>query len=605
MARNMATTDAQWQAQRLGYVPGPWRERVRRLHVKRLEVAEALENAHQQSEARRLANLWLLETTGRMEALRVPVTLTDPELIDMANDRAKKAMSLAEVAPGVFHTVPGALRARLAGFVARYGIKAPGEEFDDGPAIARMICPLWWRRQLRKAQARALEAEAIRLGYVHRQGEIYASSVTVERRAQQKKRNAQALENTIATNVDTGQEFTLTELAARSVANPKIRRGELMTRIKGFEHIAQGMGHAAEFVTITCPSKYHPKRTGKNGRVIDNPKFEGATPRDAQKYLGKVWAQIRAKLARMGARVYGFRVTESHHDGTPHWHLLLFMEAHHVGTLRAVVRAYALREDGDEAGAQKNRCDFVSIDPAKGTAAGYIAKYISKNIDGGGYEVQGDVEGGDFDAITPSHRIEAWASTWGIRQFQQIGGPPVGVWRELRRMAEAENMGDTVKAGRAAADAGNWRRFVEVMGGPTVERKALPMRVAYTRDGERWDFLHSLPYEAPRTAYGEIAKGAIFGIRDCVKDRAHQSKRYRWKVERSRAAVAPWTRVNNCTEGQDDGRKSDTATKGGQGMDGGTGAYPGNGGAIHGADFGCAERFGTPNVGNRSGPTIH
>lgn len=48
----------------------------------------------------------------------------------------------------------------------------------------------------------------------------------------------------------------------------------------------------------------------------------------------------------------------------------------------AILRQYALADSGNERGAAQHRCDFKLIDKARGTAAGYIAKYVAKNIDG-------------------------------------------------------------------------------------------------------------------------------------------------------------------------------------------------------------------------------
>ena len=83
------------------------------------------------------------------------------------------------------------------------------------------------------------------------------------------------------------------------------------------------------FLTLTLPSEYHPTKTLKNGKVIDNPKFiddEYHTPKAGTKKLSRMWKRILdlrplKDLAREN-RCY-FRVTEPHKNGTPHLHVAL------------------------------------------------------------------------------------------------------------------------------------------------------------------------------------------------------------------------------------------------------------------------------------------
>ncbi|SIO96559.1 Bacteriophage replication gene A protein (GPA) [Vibrio spartinae] len=146
-----------------------------------------------------------------------------------------------------------------------------------------------------------------------------------------------------------------------------------MVRARGFEELAQDLGHEATFLTITCPSKYH-RSYSKSGAI--NPKWEGLTPLDGQAYLNKQWQLIRAKLNRLDIRFYGFRVAEPQHDGTPHWHLLLFVEKHQYQKMVNIMRDYALREDGDEIGADKHRFTVVKIDPKAGILAAFMPSQL-------------------------------------------------------------------------------------------------------------------------------------------------------------------------------------------------------------------------------------
>lgn len=378
----------------------------------------------------------------------------------------------------------------------------------------------WWRKRVRQTQAKTLDGLARQFGLVSKQKGVYVSDWGFRLNQAQKTRNRSLLEEMTAIN-DLGDEYTLSELAELSVSNPKIRRAELITRCAGFEALAQKLGDAAVFLTVTTPSKYHPVRV--SGEY--NPKYCGATVSETQHYLTKLWSQVRAQLAREDIRTYGFRIVEPHHDGTPHWHLMLFVDPANKDRLNAIAKQYALLEDGNEPGAEEARFKSVDIDYTQGSATGYIVKYICKNIDGDFKEDGEQAEdwyGNPADAVAP--RVTAWASIHNVRQFQQIGGPPVTVWRELRRMGHAGD--EVVEAARVAADKGDWATFVECMAGPCAKRTEHPIKAA------RWIEFDSATGEyidSPVNQYGENSAGKLFGL--FAQGRYWITRFYHWEIQ--------------------------------------------------------------------------
>ncbi|HDT4029656.1 TPA: replication endonuclease [Klebsiella aerogenes] len=416
---------------------------------------------------------------------------------------------------------------------------------DVAPAVIRMFTESWWRQRLRRVAAAWREHLQIAVGNVSKKKHPYASKNCVTDWREQKRRTREFLKGLELEDED-GNRISLIEKYDGSVANPAIRRCELMTRIRGFENICNELGYVGEFYTLTAPSKYH--ATIKAG--YRNSKWNGASPSDTQSYLTGLWARIRAKLHREDIRIFGIRVAEPHHDATPHWHMLMFMLPEDVERVRLIIRHYAWEEDRHELKsdkAQKARFHAEAIDPEKGSATGYVAKYISKNIDGYALDGETDDESGELLKET-APAVSAWAARWHIRQFQFIGGAPVTVYRELRRFADTETAhGLSVEfaAVHDAADAGDWAGYVNAQGGPFVRRDELQVRTLYE---PRAEF----------NQYGEETV-AIRGVYDSLVGAGTPilTRLTQWKIVPKRAvdlavdvkgAPAPSrSSVNNCT----------------------------------------------------------
>ena len=244
--------------------------------------------------------------------------------------------------------------------------------------------------------------------------------------------------------------------------------------------------------------------------------------------------------------------------------------------LRDSIKEHALRDSPDENGALAHRVDFKAIDWNRGSAAGYIAKYVAKNIDG--YKVDKDLFGND--ALETSARVEAWAATWGIRQFQQVGGPPVGPWRELRRVKDMPaNAPEHLQAAHRAVNklaviegrenaSVAWDKYTRAQGGVFCGRN-YRIRIA-TKEvegvGRYGEPIGHRPIGVETT---EIEKWVPKHIAHMVG--AFATRVVHWVVESSRhvweivgrkarpigrvfnGPKAPWTCVNNCTDGEEDG----------------------------------------------------
>lgn len=208
------------------------------------------------------------------------------------------------------------------------GIEPPETDAEDPAtietALLKLSCAKWWRGQLRKLVKRRVSDKARRDGKVCKGAGLYTDDASLQRFRDSKQRNRDLLKCLVAVS-DAGDEVSLEDLAESSISNPLHKMAELMVRMKGIGPLADERKDEALFVTPTLDSPFH-AFIEKTGRV--NQKWIAAgrpTIKQAQASAQRRWQLLRAYLAKNDIKLYGMRVTEPHHDGTPHSHMAVLV----------------------------------------------------------------------------------------------------------------------------------------------------------------------------------------------------------------------------------------------------------------------------------------
>ncbi len=145
---------------------------------------------------------------------------------------------------------------------------------------------------------------------------------------------------------------------------------EIQNRVNTLVDEAERKGLEPLFMTLTLPGEFHRMKQSKSGRLVENPAYNGLSPKDAVKVLTRMFARLRQDRAlkelSKDERIY-YRVNEPHQDGTPHTHILMYVPKDRVGR---VVRAFKRLFDSKANDIQTDIKD----------AAAYVMKYINKTL---------------------------------------------------------------------------------------------------------------------------------------------------------------------------------------------------------------------------------
>lgn len=201
--------------------------------------------------------------------------------------------------------------------------------------------------------------------------ELYSYSVTLEKKQNNYIKNLQNLKN-----VKTGEVITL---QSSYDAKQKAYIKTIEQKVNALVALAKHENLIPLFLTLTLPSKYHPFKTLKNGKIIPNKnyKFEKLENAIIEGYqeLKNIYRTFYKRVKNNSKNLYFIKVTECHKSLIPHMHVMLFVESNQINTTKKLFFKVC----------KENKLQRVEFDESLMTeninnAVGYIMKYILKTL---------------------------------------------------------------------------------------------------------------------------------------------------------------------------------------------------------------------------------
>lgn len=235
-----------------------------------------------------------------------------------------------------------------------------------------------WRRQLRQGLAQAVEARHLAAGRVGGvSGSKLVSGWALARRKESELAMAVLAAATYfeATDPASGEivKLQLTDLIEKAEV---ARAAEFWAMVGGLQELVQAnQGLEVSMLTLTLEPRYHPNpKRGKKS-------WDGTLPSDANKEMGRRWGQLRQSLAQNhGVKLAGFRASEGHRDGCPHWHaLVMYPAADRAAVIEEVLKLWPDRLRLTTRPSKDRKIERYFDVPADAVGTGRVAGYSNES----------------------------------------------------------------------------------------------------------------------------------------------------------------------------------------------------------------------------------